>query len=65
MDNVVAAEMVLSDGRVVHLTEEYEKGSEEEELWWAFRGVGPALGVVTKVRCKAWKVGLVHAANII
>lgn len=65
MDNVVAAEIVLASGRVVRLEGEPEPGSEEERLWWMFRGCGTALGVVTRVRCRAFKIGLVYAANII
>ena len=42
LDNVVAAEVVTADGDVVHAS-----GAENPELFWAIRGGGGNLGIVT------------------
>lgn len=71
MDNVVEVEMVLADGRIMYLTEpstqEPVTAEEKEQcdLWWAFKGAGTALGIVTRLRAKAFKVGLVYSGNLI
>lgn len=81
MDNVTEVELVLPDGRVVYLSppvsesnpgspvdgasDETQSTTEEEELWWAFRGAGLALAIVTRVRVKAFRVGLVYSGNLI
>ncbi|KAL8286269.1 hypothetical protein RQP46_004757 [Phenoliferia psychrophenolica] len=65
MDNVVEAEVVLPDGRIVYLTEEDDMSDEMKDLWWAFRGAGVAMGIVTRLRVKAYRVGLVFSGNLI
>lgn len=80
MDNVVEVEMVLADGRIVYLHPPSEEDStdsttiqaelteeeiEQRDLWWAFRGAGTTLGIVTRLRAKAFKVGLVFSGNVI
>lgn len=71
MDNLVEAEMVLSDGRIVWVGEngkhagEWKDDEDPEEVWWGLRGAGPALGVVTRFRAKAYYVPSVYAGNLI
>ncbi|KIJ15662.1 hypothetical protein PAXINDRAFT_99511 [Paxillus involutus ATCC 200175] len=60
MDNVVEAEVVLADGRIVIASE-----TEHPDLWWALRGAGPAFGVVTRYKAKAFPVPVVFAGNLI
>lgn len=74
MDNVTEAELVLMDGRIMHLSsedereeqaDESEEVKEKRDLWWAFRGAGITIGIVTRIRVKAFKVGLVYSGNLI
>lgn len=74
MDLTVELEVVLpKDGRILTLRSDYaeddrmseEEKTEQEELWWAFRGAGTAFGIVTKIKAKAFQIGRVLAGNII
>ncbi|EGO00584.1 hypothetical protein SERLA73DRAFT_86778 [Serpula lacrymans var. lacrymans S7.3] len=60
VDNLIEAEVVLADGRIVYASE-----SEHSDLWWALRGAGPAFGVVTRYKAKAFPVPVVFAGNLI
>lgn len=35
------------------------------ELWWAIRGAGPAFGIATRYKVKAFPVPVVFAGNIV
>lgn len=60
IDNLVEVEMVLADGRIVIVNEK-----ELPDLWWALRGAGPALGIATRYKAKAYPVPVVFAGNLI
>lgn len=45
-DGILEATVVLADGTAVHVT----KDGPDPELWWALRGAGSSLGVVTKLK---------------
>ncbi|KAG6849356.1 hypothetical protein H0H93_009139 [Arthromyces matolae] len=60
IDNLVEVEMVLADGRIVIVNEE-----EHPDLWWAIRGAGPTLGIVTRYKAKAYPVPVVFAGNLL
>jgi len=52
IDHIVAAEIVLADGRLVRATED-----EHPDLLWAIRGAGANFGIVTHVEFQALPVG--------
>ncbi|WNM28175.1 LLM class flavin-dependent oxidoreductase [Demequina capsici] len=54
IDHVVAADVVLADGRPLHAS-----ATEEPELFWALRGAGASMGIVTAVELEAQPVGQV------
>ncbi|KAH7921645.1 hypothetical protein BV22DRAFT_1038410 [Leucogyrophana mollusca] len=60
IDNLVEAEVVLADGRIVYASE-----NENPDLWWALRGAGSAFGIVTRYKAKAYPVPVVFAGNLI
>lgn len=60
IDNLVEAEVVLADGRVVIASE-----NEHPDLWWALRGAGSAFGIVTRYKALAYPVPVVFAGNLI
>ncbi|KAF9011582.1 hypothetical protein BDZ89DRAFT_1077652 [Hymenopellis radicata] len=60
VDNLVEVEMVLADGSIVIVNED-----SHPDLWWAVRGAGPAFGIATRYKAKAFPVPHVFAGNII
>ncbi|KAG2135592.1 hypothetical protein BD769DRAFT_1440884 [Suillus cothurnatus] len=59
-DNLVEAEVVLADGQIVLVSH-----NEHPDLWWALRGAGPAFGIVTRYKARAYPVPVVFAGNLI
>ncbi|KIJ51254.1 hypothetical protein M422DRAFT_776541 [Sphaerobolus stellatus SS14] len=59
-DHLMEVEMVLADGSVVIANEK-----EHPDLWWAVRGAGPAFGIVTRYKAKAFPVPVVFAGNLL
>ncbi|KAH9889303.1 hypothetical protein C8Q73DRAFT_707067 [Cubamyces lactineus] len=60
IDNVVEVEMVLADGRIVVVN-----AQEDRDLWWAIRGAGPAFGIATRYKARAFPVPVVFAGNLV
>ncbi|RPD57835.1 hypothetical protein L226DRAFT_472397 [Lentinus tigrinus ALCF2SS1-7] len=60
IDNLVEVEMVLADGQIVTVN-----ADEDPELWWAVRGAGPAFGIATRYKARAFPVPVVFAGNLI
>ncbi|KAJ3796222.1 hypothetical protein GGU11DRAFT_154862 [Lentinula aff. detonsa] len=60
IDNLVEVEMVLADGRILIVNE-----NEHSDLWWALRGAGPAFGIATRYKAKAFPIPVVFAGNLI
>ena len=71
MDNVVEIEMVLADGRIVWVGEggkyggDWRPDEDPNEVWWAMRGAGSVLGIITRFRTKAYYMPSVYAGNLI
>ncbi|KAJ7496613.1 hypothetical protein FB451DRAFT_199307 [Mycena latifolia] len=78
IDSLVEVEMVLADGRIVIVNENEHPGRcpysprcicvvhyLASDLWWALRGAGPALGVATRYKAKAFPVPVVFAGNLL
>ena len=71
MDCLVEVELVLADGRIVWVGEggkfggEWREDEDPGEVWWAVRGAGPVLGVVTRFRAKGFYLPSVFAGNFI
>lgn len=60
LDHVVAAELVLADGRIVRTDADHEP-----DLLWAIRGAGANFGILTAVEIEAAEVGNVVHATIV
>ena len=77
VDNLVEVEMVLADGSIIIVSEEEHPGKsyppicvvmiteQAKELWWAIRGAGPAFGIATRFKVKAFPVPVCFAGNLI
>lgn len=57
IDHIVAAEVVLADGRIVRSDADHEP-----ELLWAIRGAGANFGIVTAFELEAYEIGHVVQA---
>ncbi|PSC69212.1 FAD-linked oxidase [Micractinium conductrix] len=59
-DNILAATVVLADGSVAHVTKD-----SDPELFWALRGAGTALGVVTKLTLRVHDVSDAFCGSLV
>jgi FAD/FMN-containing dehydrogenase len=60
LDNLLEAEVVLSDGRIV-----IARTGSEEELFWALRGGGGSFGVVTQLKLHLHELPSIRAGTLL
>lgn len=60
IDNIVSMELVTADGRVLTLSEK-----ENPELFWAARGAGPTLGLVTSIEHRVHDVSTFYGGTVV
>jgi len=60
LDNLLGAEVVLADGRLVHCDDR-----ENPDLFWALRGGGGNFGAVTSIRVRLHPIGQVLAGRML
>ncbi len=59
IDNLVSADMVTADGKLLHVSE-----SEHSDLFWAIRGGGGNFGIVLNFEFVAHSIGKIYAGVI-
>jgi hypothetical protein len=60
IDNILSMELVTADGRVLTLSEK-----ENPELFWAARGAGPTLGLVTSIEHRLHDVSTFYGGTVV
>ncbi|MDY7225427.1 FAD-binding oxidoreductase [Hyalangium rubrum] len=60
IDNLVSVELVTADGRILNVSE-----TENPDLWWAVRGGGATLGIVTAFEHRLFDVSTFYGGSII
>lgn len=60
VDNIASLELVTADGRILTLSEQ-----ENPELFWAARGAGPTLGVVTAIEHRLHDVSSFYGGTMV
>lgn len=58
-DNLVSAELVLADGRIVQVSKD-----EHPDLFWGIRGAGQSFGVTTSFTLRAYDQGSVYTGLV-
>lgn len=59
-DHVLSLDLVTPDGQLRHVTAE-----QEPDLFWAARGAGGNIGIVTGLSCRLFPIGHVHAGALV